>query len=145
MLTVSLINREIFFILEIPDDFYFLNEGLKINNQDAYCKYPINISFLKEYFYKTSTGLYLKINEMYQFMDLSFIGEFSTINAFYNKELEKSPLPTDVVNTVLKIVVEKNPKFSYPVSKGASLILTLQHFAYIAFEGSVLKSVNKTI
>lgn len=66
------------------------------------------------------------------------------INSFYKNELEKAPEPNAVVDTVLKIVNEKNPKFNYPVGKGASLILMLQRFAYNAFESSVLKSVNKT-
>jgi ABC-type enterochelin transport system substrate-binding protein len=46
------------------------------------------------------------------------------------------------MNTVLKIVNEKNPKYSYPVGKGTSMILTLQRFAYGILENTVLKNVN---
>ena len=51
------------------------------------------------------------------------------INAYYSKELEKAPEPKADVDTVMKIINEKHPKFSYPVGKGSSLILTLQRFA----------------
>jgi len=49
--------------------------------------------------------------------------------------------PEPVINTELKIVNEEKPKYSYPVGKRASIILTLQRFAYNVFENSILKSV----
>jgi short-subunit dehydrogenase len=64
------------------------------------------------------------------------------INAYRKREFEKAPGPESVVNTVLKIVKEKNPKFNYPVGKGSSIALTLQKFAYSVFEDSILKGVN---
>jgi short-subunit dehydrogenase len=64
------------------------------------------------------------------------------IDAFYNKGLAEAPEPTAIVNTVINIVKDTKPKFSYPVGKGTSLILTLQRFAYNAFEGVVLKGIN---
>jgi hypothetical protein len=42
----------------------------------------------------------------------------------------------------MKIVKDEKPKYSYPVGKGASMILTLQRFAYSVFENSILKGVN---
>jgi short-subunit dehydrogenase len=63
------------------------------------------------------------------------------INAFRKQQFEKAPGPEPVVNTVLKIVKEKNPKFSHPVGKGSSIALTLQKFAYSVFENSILKDV----
>ena len=68
----------------------------------------------------------------------------NNINAFYSNELGQAPEPDAVVDVVLKIVNEKNPKFNYPVGKGAALILMLHRFAYNVFESSVLKSVNTT-
>lgn len=53
-----------------------------------------------------------------------------------------APGPDPVINTVLKIVNEKNPKYSYPVGKGSSMILTMQRYAYSVLEKSVLKSIN---
>jgi short-subunit dehydrogenase len=62
----------------------------------------------------------------------------------YTKDLfAKSPEPTPVIDTVIKLVSDKNPKFNHPVGKGASVILTVQHFAYKVFEKSILKNVNK--
>jgi len=55
---------------------------------------------------------------------------------------EKAPGPEPVLNKVLKIITEKAPKYSYPVGKGSSMILTLQHFAYSALENYILKGVN---
>jgi hypothetical protein len=46
------------------------------------------------------------------------------------------------MNTVLKIINEKAPKYSYPVGKGTSMILTMQRFAYNVLESTVLKRVN---
>lgn len=64
------------------------------------------------------------------------------ITAYTRNEFEKAPGPEPVVNTVLKIVKEKNPKFSYPVGKGSSIALILQNFSYSVFENSILKGVN---
>jgi short-subunit dehydrogenase len=62
----------------------------------------------------------------------------------YTKDLfAKSAEPTPVIDTVIKLVGDKNPKFNHPVGKGASVILAVQHFAYKAFENSILKNVNK--
>ena len=58
------------------------------------------------------------------------------------KEFDKAPGPDPVVDTVMKIVKEKNPKFSSPVGKGSSIVLMLQKFAYGFFENSILKRVN---
>ena len=67
----------------------------------------------------------------------------SKIKAFAKDLFEKSAEPTPVINTVLKLVEDKNPKFSHPVGKGASVILALQHFAYKTFENSMIKNINK--
>jgi len=65
------------------------------------------------------------------------------VAAFTKREFDKAAGPGPVVDTVLRIVNEKAPKFSSPVGKGSSLILTLQRFAYSVFESSILKRVNK--
>lgn len=74
------------------------------------------------------------------------INEYDTFRqkvvAFTKKELDNAAGPEPVVNTVLRIVKEQDPKFSSPVGKGSSLILTLQRFAYSVFENSILKRVN---
>ena len=64
------------------------------------------------------------------------------INSFTKTMFQNAPGPEPVMNTILKIVGKKAPKYSYPVGKGSSMILTLQRFAYGVLEKSVLKSVN---
>lgn len=65
------------------------------------------------------------------------------INAFTKDLFEKSPEPTPVIETLLKLVEDKNPKFNHPVGKGASLFLAIQLFAYKTFENSIIKNINK--
>lgn len=63
----------------------------------------------------------------------------------YTKDLfAKSPEPTPVIETILKLVESENPKFNHPVGKGASIMLMLQHFAYKTFERAIIKNINKT-
>jgi short-subunit dehydrogenase len=62
--------------------------------------------------------------------------------AYTKKSFDNAPDPAPVINTLLQTVMDINPKFSYPVGKGSSIVLLLQHFAYKVFEKSVLKSVN---
>jgi len=66
------------------------------------------------------------------------------ISSYTKTQFNNAPGPEPVMNTVLKIVNEKNPKYSYPVGKGSSMILTLQRFAYNVLENSILKNVNAT-
>jgi short-subunit dehydrogenase len=62
----------------------------------------------------------------------------------YTKDLfANAPEPTPVIETVIKLVGDKDPKFNHPVGKGASVILAVQHFAYKIFENSIVKEVNK--
>lgn len=65
------------------------------------------------------------------------------IERFSNDLFDKSPEPTPVINTLLKLIEDKNPTFSHPVGKGASLFLAIQHFAYKTFENSIIKNINK--
>lgn len=65
------------------------------------------------------------------------------INAFAKDLFENAPEPTPVINTIIKLVEDKNPTFSHPVGKGASLFLAIQHFAYKTFENSIIKNINK--
>jgi short-subunit dehydrogenase len=64
------------------------------------------------------------------------------IAKFSNKIFEDAPEPTPVIDTVIKLVTNENPKFSHPVGKGAPLILAIQHFAYKTFENSILKKIK---
>ncbi len=62
----------------------------------------------------------------------------------YTKELfDKAPEPTSVINTILKLVGDKDPKFNHPVGKGSFLFPAIQYFSYKTFEKSVIKDINK--
>lgn len=65
------------------------------------------------------------------------------ITAFANDLFENAPEPTPVIDTIIRLVEDKNPKFSHPVGKGASFFLAVQHFAYKTFENSIIKNINK--
>lgn len=65
------------------------------------------------------------------------------IKAFEKDLFENAPEPTAVINTLLKLVEDKNPTFNNPVGKGAKIFLAIQHFAYKAFEKSIIKNINK--
>ncbi len=62
--------------------------------------------------------------------------------AYTKKSFDNAPEPQPVIDTLLRVVKEKNPTFGYPVGKGSSIVLLLQHFAYKLFEKSILKSIN---
>ena len=64
------------------------------------------------------------------------------ISAYNKAQFENAPGPEPVMKTVLKIINDKTPKYSYPVGKGTSMLLTMQRFAYNVLESAVLKRVN---
>jgi short-subunit dehydrogenase len=64
------------------------------------------------------------------------------ITSYTKTQFEDAPGPEPVMDMVLKLVKERDPKYSHPVGKGTSMILTLQRFAYGMFEKTVLKNVN---
>lgn len=65
------------------------------------------------------------------------------VERFAKDLFDKSPEPTPVTKTLLKLIEDKNPTFNNPVGKGASVILSIQHFAYKTFENTLLKNINK--
>jgi short-subunit dehydrogenase len=62
--------------------------------------------------------------------------------AFSKNTFDNAPEPDPVIDAVIKLVKEENPKFSHPVGKGASVFVALQTFAYKTFENAILKRVN---
>ncbi len=62
----------------------------------------------------------------------------------YTKDLfAKAAEPDPVIDKLIKLVGDKDPKFNHPIGKGASIIVALQHFAYKIFEKSIVKSIHK--
>jgi short-subunit dehydrogenase len=64
------------------------------------------------------------------------------VEGFAKDLFDTAPEPTAVIETLLKLVEEKNPKFSNPVGKGTFLSLVIQLFAYTAFENTIMKKIN---
>jgi len=75
------------------------------------------------------------------------IGDYDTyrkkLDAYTKDVFAKAAEPTPVIDAIIKLVGNKNPKFNHPVGKGASVILAAQHFAFKVFENSIVKDVNK--
>lgn len=65
------------------------------------------------------------------------------IERFAKDLFGNAPEPTPVIDTLIKLVETKNPKFNHPVGKSASVILAIQHFAYKLFENSMIKNINR--
>jgi hypothetical protein len=72
-----------------------------------------------------------------------YTGYRKRIEAFAKNIFDKAPEPTPVIDTILKLVEDKNPKFNHPIGKGAPLLLGLQHFAYKTYEKAIIKDINK--
>jgi len=70
--------------------------------------------------------------------------EYRTKLEDYTTDLfAKSEEPTAVVNTLLKLVESKNPKFNHPVGKGSTLFPAIQYLSFKTFEKSVIKNIDK--
>jgi len=104
-------------------------------------QFNIKVSMIEPAYFKTNLGEHATVsNEAITAYDIFR----QKADAYTNNEIQNAPGPSAVINTLIKIVNEKKPAFSYPVGKGTSLFLTLQRFAYNMFEGAILKNVNKT-
>jgi short-subunit dehydrogenase len=62
----------------------------------------------------------------------------------YTRDLfTKSEEPIAVIETLLKLVESKNPKFNHPVGKGSTLFPAIQYLSFKTFENSIMKTINK--
>ena len=112
---------------------YFKTLRMELN------QFNIKVSMVEPSYFKTNIGNSAS----------SASGDINDYNAFRQKitsytgtQFKNAPGPEPVMNTVLKIINEKNPKYSHPVGKGTSTILTLQRFAYGLLESTLLKNIN---
>lgn len=104
-------------------------------------QFNIRVSMIEPIYFKTSLGENATVSPE----EIVAYDTFrQKVDVYTSNAIQNAPGPGAVVDTVMKIVNEKKPRFSYPIGKGTSLILMLQRFAYNAFEDSILKSVNKT-
>jgi short-subunit dehydrogenase len=102
-------------------------------------QFNIQVSMVEPSSFKTNIGVSANFTKG----DISDYDAFrQKITAYTRTQFMNAPGPDPVINTVLKIVNENTPKYSYPVGKGSSMILTMQRFAYSVLEKSILKSIN---
>ena len=102
-------------------------------------QFNIKVSMVEPVFFKTN----IAENAVAAVGELGDYNIFrQKVNVHGQKSVENAPEPDAVVETILKIIKEKNPKFNYPVGKRTSLILALQTLAYNSFENAILKQVN---
>lgn len=112
---------------------YFKALRLELN------QFNIQVSMVEPSTFKTNIGTSANITKG----DIEDYNVFrQKMNVYTKTQFMNAPGPDPVINTVLKIVNKKTPKYSYPVGKGSSMILTLQRFAYSLLEKSILKSIS---
>lgn len=104
-------------------------------------QFNIKVSMVEPMGFKTSIGT-SSVAAKGEIKD--YDGFRKKITAYTKGEFDNAAAPEPVIDKVLKMVNEKEPKFNNPVGKGASMVLTLQRFAYKTFENTILKRVNAT-
>jgi len=113
---------------------YFKSQRFELN------QFNIKVSMIEPIYFKTNLGENAEVSHE-EIPDYDTFRQKSDV--YTNNEITNAPSPDPVLDTVLKIVNAKSPRFSYPIGKGTSLILMLQRFAYSALESTILKNVNK--
>ncbi|EKJ85686.1 short-subunit dehydrogenase [Leptospira meyeri] len=101
--------------------------------------FNINVSMVEPMSFQTNIGNNAVRSDL-QIEDYDVLRKQTA--AFSKNAFSNSPTPEPVVKTVVSIIDEKDPKFNYPVGPSASFILTMQHYAYKLFEGSILKKLR---
>jgi short-subunit dehydrogenase len=103
-------------------------------------EFNIKVSMVEPMGFKTniinnSVAAEIKINDYDNYRN--------KVEVFAKDLFSKSPEPTPVIDTIIKLVEAKEPKFNNPIGKGASVALAIQHFSYKTFENSIIKNINK--
>lgn len=113
---------------------YFKSLRFEVN------QFNVKVAMVEPQYFKTNLGP----NSIQSSTGITDYDDFrgKVIN-YTEKSIADAPQPDLVLNRILKLVEDKNPKFSNPIGKGVSIILTLQRLAYSIFEVSVLKMVNE--
>jgi short-subunit dehydrogenase len=103
-------------------------------------EFNIKVSMVEPVGFKTNLISNSKVAEN----KISDYDGYRTTLQDYTRDLfAKSKEPTAVVETLLKLVENDNPKFNYPVGKGSSLFPAIQYLSFKTFENSVIKNINK--
>lgn len=103
-------------------------------------EFNIKVSMVEPVGFKTNIVTNSKVAEN----KISDYDAYRTKLEDYTKDLfSNSEEPTAVVQTLLKLVENGNPKFNHPVGKGSTLFPAIQYFSFKTFEKSVNKNINK--
>jgi short-subunit dehydrogenase len=101
--------------------------------------FNIKVSVVEPVWFKTNLG-HNAIASTGNITD--YDGYRKKVNAATQKGIDEAESPEAVVNSIIKLINSKEPKFSNPVGKMSGMIVFLQAFAPKMFEGSILKSVK---
>ena len=103
-------------------------------------EFNIKVSMVEPVGFKTNIVTNSKVAEN----KISDYDKYRTTLEDYTKDLfANSEEPTAVVETLLKLVENENPKFNHPVGKGSTLFPAIQYFSFKTFENSIIKNINK--
>ena len=64
------------------------------------------------------------------------------MNKYIKNSLANGDESSVIVNKIIKVINDKNPKFRNIVGKMAGMVLFLNNYAYTQFEGAIYKSVK---
>lgn len=130
---IGLPNKSIYSASKHALEGYFKSLRFELN------QFNIKVNMVEPMWFKTNLGHSAEKSSI-EIADYNvFRGQ---ANAYIKKSIEDAEQPDAVVNTIIKLITAKEPKFRNPVGKMAGMILFLQNYAYNAFEASILKSVK---
>ncbi|MEO8238895.1 MAG: SDR family oxidoreductase [Flavobacterium sp.] len=113
---------------------YFKSLRFEVN------QFNIKVSMVEPMWFKTNLGNSSVVSN-------NGIADYDSFraqtNAYIKKSIEDAEQPDAVVNTIIKLLNAKEPKFRNLVGKMAGMIVFLNNYAYSMFEGSIFKSVKK--
>jgi len=102
-------------------------------------KFNIQVSVVEPAFFKTNIDAASE-HAVESIKDYDDIRKLA--NDFAEKSIAAAPEPKPVADIVLKIIQDKNPKFSYPVGKNSKLLPVLQLLAPGSYEKGFLKKLK---
>lgn len=104
-------------------------------------QFNISVSMVEPVWFKTSLGENAVSAEGNSIADYNKYR--SQVRAATQKGIDEAEAPDAVVDTIMRLLQTKAPKFSNPVGKMTGMILFLQNYAPKMFESSILKSVKR--
>jgi len=104
-------------------------------------QFNVKVAMVEPQYFKTNLGP----NSIQSSTGIADYDDFrKKVIIYTDKSIADAPQPDAVLDKIVKLVEDKEPKFSNPIGKGTSIILTLQRLAYTTFEKSVLGMIAKS-